>query len=1073
MNRFRYSRDMASQNAGASSDDRLFYRTLKAGALCAIALGAGITTRAYAQDAARTDSVESRNSALSLDEVTVTGTRIQQRGDYASPNPITTVGQDDLQKLGIVNISDAMTQIPQNVSQFTPANTGGSAFFVGSTLANLRGLNPFFGTRTLTLVDSRRFIPTTQGDSVDLNFIPSNLVQRMEVVTGGASAAYGSGAISGVVNVILDKRLQGLKFDVDYGQTAESDGNNYHAGLAGGTDLFGGKGHIIAGGEYQKSDSIDSCSDARDWCAKGVGLYNNGPAFGANNVPFAPHIPGQPHYVLASNLRYNQINNNGVIFNNNPNATSTLSFNDAGTGLVPFAVGTAGGFASGGTVIGGDGPPAYKNISLYPEVKRKTAYTHMEYEFTDNLTGYVEGSYGQVNGLNHQWSPFQGSANVCVHPDNAYIQGNPAVQAAIAANGTNNFFANNAGCGDGSLAFGGPPSPPGTFLPGTAITKDWTAQNDDTVITDTKVTRAVLGFNGKLVGSWTWDAYYQYGKTSRDQIGYNYRTNWRYEMATDAVIDTRPGSPTLGKPVCRVTMTGVLPNPTIDPSLAVGCQPLNPFGITGASPQAMAYAFGNLTEHDDIRQDVVAASITGELWQGWGAGPLSAATGAEWRKEKLANLAGDLPFAQRTDFGAQYGDSFGGTTKITEEFLELEMPLLRDKPAAQALTLNVAGRHASYDQQGGIGTTGATKKVSIDTWKTALVWDPIDWLRFRGSLSADLRAPGFRELYYSQSIPAGGFFGTVNNPFIPANRLGGQADQSVLILSGDPTLSPEKARTTTYGIVLSPGGWAESMHFSADYYRIKLDGGLALGMAQDTVARCFAGNQTYCGYLTFGPPLLDAVTGQPIPNSNITSVRDFYLNQSRYETKGIDFSWDYLLALNDLFSGVDGHLSFRLTGSHTISTKIPTGIDVAGQTGGDAGFLSDFASSPDWSGTLSTTYTNGALVGTLQTRFVSSGVLDLQNPKRGPGDAGYNPALTYSVTDNTVASYFLFDLTGSYDFKWFNLEKLQLFATVDNLFDKVPPFSGAPGQTGNVGGTNAAFFDTLGRTYRVGMRMAF
>jgi iron complex outermembrane recepter protein len=1073
MNSFRFARHMAPQSVSAKEDDSVFYRSLKAGALCAIALGLGITTSAYAQDAAKPEAGEPKNNPLTLDEVTVTGTRIQQRGDYVSPNPITTIGQEDLQKLGIVNVADAMTQIPQNVSQFTPANTGGSAFFVGSTLANLRGLNPFFGTRTLTLVDSRRFIPTTQGDSVDLNFIPSNLVQRMEVVTGGASAAYGSGAISGVVNVILDKKLQGVKVDVDYGETAQSDGKNYHVGLAGGTDLFDGRGHIIAGGEYQKSDSIDSCSDARDWCAKGVGLYNNGPAFGANNVPFTPHIAGLPQYVLASNLRYNQINYNGVIYNNNPSATSTNAFNDAGTGLVPFAVGQAGGFASGGTVIGGDGPPTYKNITLYPEVKRQTAYTHMEFEFTDRLTGYAEGSYGKVNGVNHQWSPFQGSANVCVHPDNAYIQGNAPVQAAIAAFGNNNYLANNAGCGDLAVFIGAPPGSFGPYLPGTAITKDWSAQNDDTVITDTKVIRGVVGLNGKLGGSWTWDAYYQYGKTTRDQIGYNYRTNWRYEMATDAVIDTRPGSPTLGKPVCRVTVTGILPSPSVDPSLAVGCQPLNPFGVTGASPQAMAYAFGNLTEHDDIRQDVVAASLTGELWKGWGAGPLSAATGVEWRKDELANLAGDLPFAQRTDFGAQYGDSFGGTTKITEEFLELEMPLLRDKPVVKSLTVNAAGRHASYDQQGGIGTTGANKTVNIDTWKVALVWDPIDWLRFRGSLSSDLRAPGFRELYYSQSIPAGGFFGSVNNPFIPASRLGGQSDQSVLILSGDPTLSPEQSRTTTFGLVLSPKGWAESMHFSADYYRIKLTGGLALGSAQDTVAKCFAGNQTYCGYLTFGPPLLDQATQKPIPNSNITSVRDFYLNQSPYETKGIDFSWDYLLGLSDLFSGAEGRLAFRLTASHTISTKIPSGRDVAGQTGGDAGFLSDFASSPDWSGTLTTSYINGAFTGTLQTRFINSGVLDLQNPKRGPGDAGYNPAMTYSVTDNTVASYFRFDVTASYDFKWFNLDKLQAFVSVDNVLDKVPPFAGAPGQAGNVGGTNAAFFDTLGRSYRVGMRMAF
>ena len=123
---------------------------------------------------------------------------------------------------------------------------------------------------------------------------------------------------------------------------------------------------------------------------------------------------------------------------------------------------------------------------------------------------------------------------------------------------------------------------------------------------------------------------------------------------------------------------------------------------------------------------------------------------------------------------------------------------------------------------------------------------------------------------------------------------------------------------------------------------------------------------------------------------------------------------------------------------------------------------------PDWSGNLATTYMTGPLSVTLQTRYISSGILDLQNPKTGPDQAGYDPLKTYSVNDGTVPSYFLFNLSGSYDFKWFNLDKLQVFATVDNLFDKIPPFS-----AGAVGGANAVFFDALGRTYRVGMRMAF
>ncbi len=168
-----------------------------------------------------------------------------------------------------------------------------------------------------------------------------------------------------------------------------------------------------------------------------------------------------------------------------------------------------------------------------------------------------------------------------------------------------------------------------------------------------------------------------------------------------------------------MTRDGVSPFATFDPSLAVGCQPLNPFGTSGASAAALAYAFGDLTEHDDIRQDVVAGNVTGQLWDGWGAGPLSAAVGLEWRRDQLENLAGPLPFAQRTDFGLQYGDPFAGKTTVQEAFLELEMPLFKDAPFAKRAAINGAVRKAHYKNEGGLGTNGETGKMDITTWKVA------------------------------------------------------------------------------------------------------------------------------------------------------------------------------------------------------------------------------------------------------------------------------------------------------------------------------------------------------------------
>ncbi len=171
------------------------------------------------------------------EEIIVTGSRVSQQG-FDSPQPLTTIDNEQIQNLGIVNTGDVLRTLPQNTPFFTETNVGIGNFNVGAQLANLRGLNPFFGTRTLTLVDTRRVVPSTEGGAVDLTLIPSMLVQRTEVVTGGASAAYGSDAIAGVVNVILDKKLEGFKAQIDYGETSEGDGGDTHASFAWGTGIL-------------------------------------------------------------------------------------------------------------------------------------------------------------------------------------------------------------------------------------------------------------------------------------------------------------------------------------------------------------------------------------------------------------------------------------------------------------------------------------------------------------------------------------------------------------------------------------------------------------------------------------------------------------------------------------------------------------------------------------------------------------------------------------------------------------------------------------------------------------------
>ena len=295
-------------------------------------------------------------------------------------------------------------------------------------------------------------------------------------------------------------------------------------------------------------------------------------------------------------------------------------------------------------------------------------------------------------------------------------------------------------------------------------------------------------------------------------------------------------------------------------------------------------------------------------------------------------------------------------------------------------------------------------------------------------------------------------------------------------LVGNTELNPEKAKTTTVGIVIQPTGTA--LQFSADYYQIKLTGGLALALGGPAaVTACYnTDDPFFCSLLTFGPPRPDQTGNPDAAFTNITGMKTLYTNQNPYVAKGLDFSMNYRWDANKLFSKMTGGFAVNVAATHMMKQSAPVFLagfvpgqaDLAGQTGGDAGFLSDVAPSPDWSGNVALSYFNGPFTTTVQTRFVNAGHIDQQNPKTGPDDPDYDPTLSYSTSDNTTPKYFIVNLNASLDVPWLDLDKFQVFASINNFFDKNPPFSG-----GQVGGANAINFDTLGRSVRFGVRMKF
>jgi hypothetical protein len=400
-------------------------------------------------------SAEAADETEELEEVNVTGTRIQAPGNNTSANPMTTVTAEEMRQQGIVNVGDALLQlVPQNISTYQPgligdsqSGSGGSgmdtldrsSFFIGNTIANLRGMDPAFGTRTLTLVDGRRMVSTSnQADVVDLNIIPSNLLSRMDVVTGGASATYGSGAMAGVVNLVLNNRLTGFNLDMDYGLNEAGDGGSPHISMSGGLPLFGGRAHALLGVEWQKQQPILSCATAREWCAESRVLFNNSSASTTNPAQVRTALPGfetYPRQFMMTDQRYSQWAPTSTVYHNSTTNTSGYRFNAEGTDIEEYAYGYRGG--TGTSTIGGDGPslsqPGGSPLTtqftpMRPESDRKTLFGNFEFNLTERTTAYLQTNYAKTEGRN-RLAPQNG--NYCVRWDTQGAAGNNALAGTV------------------------------------------------------------------------------------------------------------------------------------------------------------------------------------------------------------------------------------------------------------------------------------------------------------------------------------------------------------------------------------------------------------------------------------------------------------------------------------------------------------------------------------------------------------------------------------------------------------------------------------------------------------------
>jgi outer membrane receptor protein involved in Fe transport len=645
-------------------------------AASATALSLGLASAAFAQDAA------------DVGEVVVTASRIQAAG-FTAPTPTTVLGAQDLARRAPTSVLEVVNDIPafrpSTTAQNTSSPTNGANSNAGANLVDLRGLG---SARTLLLLNGRR-----TGGSQDLNQFPVILTQRIDVVTGGASAAYGSDAVAGVVNIILDTKFEGLKGQSQYGQSKYGDDETWQGSLAFGKTLFNDRAHILLGGEYNYGKgaytNINPYNDKRPWVAQERYLQIANPCPDPRLAPLAASCGGVSNglspFGYYRNVRFSTMATGGII---TAGPLKGITFEDGG---VPrqFQYG----IVTGNNMIGGDPAGAYNQIfALRPKFERYSLLAHFDYKLTDTTNMWLEYGNAQTKATVPIVRP-RDQGNITIQ------RGNPFIPASIAAQ-----------MAPGVL------SPAGlTTLTMGRLNTDGGQPNSDV---KNMIYRFAGGFNGELGGGWSWDAHAQYGILHGEFLTYGSRNQARWTQALDAV--TGPN----GVPVCR--------NP------AGGCVPFNIFGPNAASQAARDFVFGTQSANRDTEQTNATFNLRGEPISTW-AGPVAVAVGGEYRKEKVTTTSD--PIAARGGWDSGNIRPLSGSYNVKEGYAEVAVPLARDMAFAQSLDLNGAIRYAKYSTAG-----GAT------TWKVGGTWKPIEEVMFRSTLSRDIRAPNNNELYNTGGV---------------------------------------------------------------------------------------------------------------------------------------------------------------------------------------------------------------------------------------------------------------------------------------------------------------------------------
>jgi outer membrane receptor protein involved in Fe transport len=656
-------------------------------------LTAGATSGEAAQATGidRTEQRAAQDEPAGNGEIVVTGSRIVRDGGRA-PTPTTVLSREEIQQRNPANIADYVQQLPSlGIGNSTRTTT----LFANSTGgANQLSARDLGVTRTLTLLDGRRVVGSGLSPAVDVNLLPQNLVSRVDVVTGGASAAYGSDAVAGVVNFILDTGFTGMRTNFNYSDTEQGGGRVVTGDVAAGKKI-GERGHLLVSALYYKGDRIDFYDDPRSWFEPGLRLLNN-PDWTATN--------GQPGQIVRFDAGYNSTPG-GVIASGPLRGTNFLPGGQIGQ----FAFGPIqqGQVQAGGTI---ESLPI--RGALLPEDEHWSVYGRFAYELGDDVRAIFEGSYAGNDTVN--WSAVynrQGSTAITVNRTNPFLPA--AIQQAMDANRITSFQLNR-------------------------LFYDMVNRPDQHIGEagyNRRQDRVLAALEGKFAGKGRWRAYYQRGHSDVWYTRDNNIILSRLALALDAIVNPTTGgvagvSP--GTPICRSRLTAP----------GNGCVPLNLFGEGSLGSDAVAYVTGLndglRTRQDlDIVQDIFSFDAQYAPFSTW-AGPVSVAAGVEGRKESFTATADALSIASAWNVGNFKPG--GNGYAVREGFLETLVPLIRDSVIARSMEFNGAVRLTDYSTSG-----------TVTTWKAGANWDVNGQFRARLTRSRDIRAPNLNDLFAPSS----------------------------------------------------------------------------------------------------------------------------------------------------------------------------------------------------------------------------------------------------------------------------------------------------------------------------------